>query len=74
MNPQQRRDFLKCSTTALLGVSLADRSQLLAGALGDIKVGVIPMATPSWWRERGTESIECSKTPGVSSLNYVVAR
>jgi|RhiMethySRZTD1v2_1073278.scaffolds.fasta_scaffold05469_5 predicted dehydrogenase len=45
MNPQQRRDFLKYSTTALLGVSLADRSLLVARTVGDIKVGVITEPT-----------------------------
>ena len=45
MNPQQRRDFLKYSTTALLGVSLADRSPLVAGTVGDIRVGVITEPT-----------------------------
>lgn len=45
MNPQQRRDFLKYSTTALLGASLADTSLLLSREAGPIKVGVITEPT-----------------------------
>jgi predicted dehydrogenase len=60
MNPQPRRDFLKHSTTALLGVSLADRSDLLARAVGDIKVGVITEPTGThmsgYYKALGTSS------------------
>jgi hypothetical protein len=45
MDPQQRRAFLKRSTTALVGVSLANSSRLLSGETKEIRVGVITEPT-----------------------------
>jgi UDP-N-acetyl-2-amino-2-deoxyglucuronate dehydrogenase len=60
MDPQQRREFLKRSTTALVGVSLANSSRLFSGEAKDIKVGVITEPT-------GTHMSAYFKSLGVCS-------